>query len=58
MIEEEEAAERLTPREIEGLRLLAEGLANKEIAARLGIREHTGQEAAIEALEAGRIRAV
>lgn len=31
----------LTPREVEVLRMLAEGLANKQIAARLGISEHT-----------------
>ena len=31
----------LTPRELEALRLLAEGLPNKGIAARLGISEHT-----------------
>ena len=31
----------LTPREIEVLRMLAEGLGNKEIAARLAISEHT-----------------
>ena len=31
----------LTPREVEILRMLAEGLANKQIAARLGISEHT-----------------
>lgn len=31
----------LTSREIEVLRMLAEGLANKEIAYRLGISEHT-----------------
>jgi len=33
--------ESLTPREAEVLRLLAEGLGNKEIASRLGISEHT-----------------
>jgi DNA-binding NarL/FixJ family response regulator len=31
----------LTPRETEVLRMVAEGLANKEIAYRLGISEHT-----------------
>lgn len=31
----------LTPREVEVLRMLAEGLANKQIAARLGISDHT-----------------
>ena len=31
----------LTPREIEVLRMLAEGMANKNIAWRLGISEHT-----------------
>jgi DNA-binding NarL/FixJ family response regulator len=34
-------AEELTPREIEVLRLMAEGLANKELASRLAISEHT-----------------
>jgi DNA-binding NarL/FixJ family response regulator len=33
--------EELTPRELEVLKLLAEGLANKAIALRLGISEHT-----------------
>jgi DNA-binding NarL/FixJ family response regulator len=37
----ERLAEPLTPREIEVLRAIAEGLANKEIAARLGISENT-----------------
>ncbi len=31
----------LTPRELEVLRMMAEGVANKEIAWRLGISEHT-----------------
>src|SRR5215216_4850736 len=35
------ALQSLTPREIEILGLLAEGLGNKTIAARLGISEHT-----------------
>jgi NarL family two-component system response regulator YdfI len=35
------ALEQLTAREIEVLRMLAEGFANKEIASRLGISDHT-----------------
>jgi two-component system nitrate/nitrite response regulator NarL len=35
--------EDLTPREIEVLQLLAEGMANKAIATRLGISEHTAK---------------
>jgi NarL family two-component system response regulator YdfI len=35
------ALEDLTPREIEVLRMLAEGLGNREMAARLGISDHT-----------------
>ena len=31
----------LTPREMEVLQLIAEGMANKAIAARLGVSEHT-----------------
>jgi DNA-binding NarL/FixJ family response regulator len=34
-------AEELTPRELEVLQLLAEGLSNKAIAYRLDISEHT-----------------
>ena len=33
--------EQLTPREGEVLRLLADGLGNKDIAVKLGISEHT-----------------
>jgi DNA-binding NarL/FixJ family response regulator len=36
-------AEPLTPREQEVLRLLAEGLATKQIASRLGMSEHTAK---------------
>jgi DNA-binding NarL/FixJ family response regulator len=39
--DDEVPTEQLTPREGEVLRLLADGLANKEIAFRLGISEHT-----------------
>ena len=35
------AAQSLTPREIEVLRMMAEGLGNKEIAWRLKLSEHT-----------------
>lgn len=37
----ERLPETLTPREIEVLRAMADGLANKEIAARLGVSENT-----------------
>ena len=39
--EESDVVEEMTAREIEILRLLAEGLANKEVAVRLRISEHT-----------------
>jgi DNA-binding NarL/FixJ family response regulator len=39
----EKLPEALTPREIEVLRLMALGLANKEIASRLNISEHTAK---------------
>jgi two-component system, NarL family, nitrate/nitrite response regulator NarL len=39
----ESEAESLTPREMETLEMLAEGLSNKEIAARLHISEHTAK---------------
>jgi two-component system, NarL family, response regulator YdfI len=39
--ETEVSPEKLTPREVEVLRLLAEGLANRDIANRLNISEHT-----------------
>ena len=35
------AADDLTPREIEVLRMLAEGFGNREMASRLGISDHT-----------------
>jgi DNA-binding CsgD family transcriptional regulator len=37
----ETPVESLTPREYEVLRLVAEGLHNREIGARLGVTEHT-----------------
>jgi two-component system, NarL family, response regulator YdfI len=39
--DEDVVSEEITSRETEVLRMLAEGLANKEIGARLGISEHT-----------------
>ena len=39
----EPVVENLTPREMETLEMLAEGLSNKQIAARLYISEHTAK---------------
>ncbi len=39
--EQDQPVEELTGRESEVLQLLTQGLANKQIAARLGISEHT-----------------
>ncbi|HXP85774.1 MAG TPA: response regulator transcription factor [Bryobacteraceae bacterium] len=39
----EASVENLTPREMEALEMLAEGLSNKQIAARLNISEHTAK---------------
>lgn len=39
----EPVIENLTPREMETLEMLAEGLSNKQIAGRLGISEHTAK---------------
>ena len=39
----ESMVETLTPREMETLEMLAEGLSNKQIAARLSISEHTAK---------------
>jgi two-component system, NarL family, response regulator YdfI len=38
---EDELSEEITSRETDVLRMLAEGLVNKDVAARLGISEHT-----------------
>jgi DNA-binding NarL/FixJ family response regulator len=42
-IREEAAPESFTPRELEVLQLLAAGLSNRDIAARLAISEHTAK---------------
>lgn len=42
-VEPDEPVEPLTPREVEVLQLLAEGLSNKLIGSRLGISEHTAK---------------
>jgi DNA-binding NarL/FixJ family response regulator len=39
----ESVIENLTPRETEALEMLAEGLSNKQLAARLNVSEHTAK---------------
>ena len=41
LLDTAEGGEELTPREVEVLSLLSEGIPNKTIARRLGISEHT-----------------
>lgn len=41
--ETEGEVEALTPRELETFEMLAEGLSNKQIAAKLGVSEHTAK---------------
>ena len=41
--ESEASVEALTPRELEAFEMLAEGLSNKQIAAKLNVSEHTAK---------------
>lgn len=55
LVDAADEAPGVTPRETEVLRLMADGLANKEIAARLGITSHTAKfhvESLLRKLEA------